>query len=48
MLPEGFRYSPLYLNQDIKEAKEWNQDTIIARARNLAERACEIWMYPTG
>ena len=48
MRPEGFRYSPLYLNQDIREAEEWNQDTITARARNLAERACEIWAYPTG
>ena len=48
MLKEGFRYSPLYLNQDIREAEEWNQDTITARARNLAERACEIWAYPTG
>lgn len=46
MLQEGFRYSPLYLNQSLARAEKWNQITIKARASELAERAREIWMYP--
>ena len=46
MLQEGFRYSPLYLNQSLARAEEWNQITISARANDLAKRAREIWMYP--
>ena len=47
MLNEGFRYSPLYLNRSLADAETWNQLTINARANELAERACEIWIYPT-
>ncbi len=47
MLKEGFKFSPLYLNQSLRSAEKWNQTTIIARARELAEKACEIWIYPT-
>ncbi len=46
MPKEGFRYSPLYLNRSLARAEEWNQITISARARELAERACKIWIYP--
>lgn len=48
MLKEGFRYSPLYLNQSLARAEEWNQTTIAARACELAEKACEIWIHPDG
>jgi len=48
MLKEGFRYSPLYLNRSLADAETWNQLTINARANELAEKACEIWIYPTG
>ena len=48
MLNEGFRYSPLYLNRSLADAETWNQLTINARANELAEKACEIWIYPTG
>ena len=47
MRKEGFRYSSLYLNESLGEAEEWNQTTINARASELAERAREIWIYPT-
>ena len=47
MLNEGFRYSPLYLNRSLADAETWNQLTINARANELAEKACEIWIYPT-
>ena len=48
MLQEGFRYSPLHLNQSLARAEQWNEDAIIARSNELAERACKIWIYPEG
>lgn len=46
-MPEkGLRYSPLHLNQSFADTEQWNEDTIIARARRLAEKACKIWIYP--
>lgn len=47
MLKEGFKYSPLYLNKSLALAEKWNQMTINARANELAEKACEIWIRPT-
>lgn len=46
MPKEGFKFSPLYLNQSLARAEEWNQNTIDARAVELAEKACKIWIYP--
>ena len=46
-MPEkGLRYSPLHLNQSLADTEQWNEDTIINRARKLAEKACKIWIYP--
>ena len=42
----GFRYSPLYLNQSLAHVEQWNEDAIIKRSTELAEKACEIWVYP--
>lgn len=47
MVKEGFKFSPLYLNESLARAEEWNQITIDARSRELAKTACKIWMYPT-
>ena len=46
MPKEGFHYSPLYLNKSLALAEEWNQITIATRGRELAKKACEIWIYP--
>ena len=46
MLQEGFRYSPLYLNQSLAQAEKWDHITIPARGSELAKKACEIWMRP--
>ena len=43
---KGLRHSPLHLNQSFKNTEQWNEDAIIARAEELAEKACEIWIYP--
>ena len=43
---KGLRYSPLHLNQSFANTEQWNEATIIARAKELAEKACKIWIYP--
>ena len=46
-MPEkGLRFSPLHLNQSFADTEQWNEDAIIARAEELAEKACKIWIYP--
>ena len=46
MPKKGLRYSPLHLNQSFANTEQWNEDTIIARAEKLAEKACKVWVYP--
>ena len=43
----GFNTSPLYLNQSVREANIWNEESILNRASILAERACIIWKRPS-
>ena len=46
-MPEkGLRFSPLHLNQSFANTEQWNKAAIIARAEELAEQACKIWIYP--
>ena len=40
----GLRYSPLHLNQSFANTEEWNESAIIDRAKELAEKACKIWI----
>ena len=42
----GFHHSPLYLNQSLARAEQWDEKTITKRGNELAERACKIWIYP--
>ena len=42
----GFRDSPLRLNQSLGQAEQWDEDAILARAEELAEKAIKIWIYP--
>lgn len=46
MPKKGLRFSPLHLNQSFANTKQWNENAIIARAKELAEKACKIWIYP--
>lgn len=46
MFQEGFRYSPLYLNQSLAQVDRWNEQSIFSRAKDLADRASKIWTYP--
>ncbi len=47
-MEKGFRQSHLYLNESLARVDQWNEDTIRARSAELAEKACEIWIYPKG
>ena len=42
----GFRESPLRLNEGLTELDEWNEDTIRARAKGLANKATIVWKGP--
>ena len=42
----GFRDSPLRLNRSLAQTKQWNENAILARAEELAEKALKIWIYP--
>ena len=42
----GFCDSPLHLNRSLAQAKQWNENVIIDRAKELAEKALKIWTYP--
>jgi predicted transport protein len=46
-MPGGFRESPISLSSDLRDLDMWNEDTILKRARRLAERAVTIWPSPT-
>ena len=47
-MEKGFRQSHLYLNENLACVDQWNEDTIRARSAELAEKVCEIWIYPKG
>ena len=43
----GFAQSPLRLNQGLRKLDTWNEDTIRARARRLADKAARVWQAPS-
>ena len=44
--PGGFRDSRLRLNDSLLRVQKWNEDAILARAKELAEKALKIWISP--
>ena len=42
----GFRDSPLRLNRSLAQAEKWDEEAIRERAKELAEKALKIWVYP--
>ncbi len=42
----GFKQSPLRLNKGLGELNSWNEDTIRARASNIAAKAASVWSAP--
>ena len=47
-MEKGFGDSHLFLNKSLADAEQWNEAAIRTRAAKLAEKACEIWIYPEG
>ena len=41
---KGLRFSRFHLNRSFANTEQWNEDTIITRAKELAEKACKIWI----
>lgn len=42
----GFAESPIRLNFSLKGLSFWNEETILNRAKELAEKAAEVWAAP--
>ena len=42
----GFADSPIRLNSSLAKLEHWNEDEIIKRSQELAQKALEIWKYP--
>lgn len=47
-MEKGFKASRLYLNKSLHGINQWNEDTIIDRAKSLKNRALKVWEYPTS
>jgi len=43
---QGYKYSRLWLNRDLKEKSVWNKYEIEERTNTITERFVEIWKYP--
>ena len=44
--PGGFRDSRLRLNDSLLGVPKWNEEAILGRAKEFAEKALKIWIYP--
>ena len=42
----GFSDSPLRLNRSLAQTEQWNENNILVRAKELAEKALKIWISP--
>ncbi len=43
----GFANSPIRLNRDLAKLDRWTEAEIVARGRELARLACEVWPFPS-
>ena len=43
---QGYNFSRLWLNRDLKEKEFWNKEEIEKRADKIAERFLQIWEFP--
>ena len=43
----GFKNSPLYLNESLRDFESWNEETIKKRANEIAEKAALVWAAPS-
>ncbi|GAA7197400.1 DUF262 and DUF1524 domain-containing protein [Helicobacter pylori] len=45
-MEKGFKYSPLRLNQGLRDLESFGEEEIKKRAKDLADLALKIWTYP--
>jgi uncharacterized protein with ParB-like and HNH nuclease domain len=43
---QGYNYSRLWLNRDLKEKNNWDREEIETRANRIAERFLKVWPIP--
>lgn len=43
---QGYKFSRLWLNRDLKEKEKWNKEEIEKRANEISERFMKIWEMP--
>ncbi|MFT3740535.1 MAG: DUF262 domain-containing protein [Breznakibacter sp.] len=43
---QGYKFSRLWLNRDLKEKEKWNKEEIERRANEISERFMKIWELP--
>ncbi|MBA4123757.1 MAG: DUF262 domain-containing protein [Acidobacteria bacterium] len=43
---QGYKFSRLWLNRDLKEKDFWNKEEIEKRTENIAKRFLQIWEFP--
>jgi hypothetical protein len=43
---QGYKFSRLWLNRDLKDKTKWNKQEIEIRANQIAERFLNIWVIP--
>ncbi len=44
---QGYKYSRLWLNRDLKDLESWGINEIENRFKSLSERFSKVWKYPT-
>ena len=45
-MENGFKDSPIKLNQTLRNINVWNEDSIIERANALSDIAVKVWIFP--
>ena len=45
-MENGFRDSPIKLNQSLRNVDKWNEEAIIQRGNLLSQRALNVWVIP--
>ncbi|MDR0536700.1 MAG: DUF262 domain-containing HNH endonuclease family protein [Tannerellaceae bacterium] len=43
---QGYKFSRLWLNRDLKAKDAWNKEEITKRAKIITERFLKVWSYP--
>lgn len=45
-MDNGYKDSPIKLNQSLRDVENWNEESIIKRAESLSKMALDVWVSP--